>query len=269
MVQMLKGKGRMKETRVGGTQSISRTIHILRELATADLGGLRVVDLCERLQLEWPTAHRILLCLQQEQMVTHMAESKRYRLGPAVFQLGLAAASQFPLRETCRESLDRLAALTGDTVFLMARSGRNSVVIERREGTFPVKALMLDVGVWRPLGVGAAGLALLAALPEELAREIAHANRERILAYGDFDTDKLLAMVRDSHARGYALDEGYAFPEVTGVGLPVRSVSGLPIAAISVVAIKSRMTNERIKAGVKLLRREIKEIETRLTALST
>lgn len=247
-----------------GTQSIARAIRVLREFATADSRGLRVVDVCQRLQLEWPTVHRILLCLQREQMLEQAADTKRYRLGPAVFQLGLAAAPQFSLRETCREALDRLAQDTGDTVFLTARSASSSVVIERREGTFPVKALTLDVGVWRPLGVGAGGLAILAALPEEEAREITRLNSPRLSSCSDLTADALQALTRDSRARGYAIDAGHAFPEVCGVGVPIHAPSGAPIAAISISAIKSRMTNERIRQDVKLLRREIKDIEARM-----
>lgn len=254
---------------VEGTQSIARAIRVLREFATADARGLRVIDICERLELEWPTVHRILLCLQREQMLVPAEDTKRYRLGPAVFQLGLAAAPQFSLRETCREALDRLVHATGDTLFLTARSATHSVVIERREGTFPVKALTLEVGVWRPLGVGAGGLAILAGLPDEEARDITHVNAPRLSSCSDLTADALLALTRESRARGFAIDAGHAFPEVTGVGVAIRAPSGAPIAAISISAIKSRMTNERIKQGLKLLRREIAEIESHMSASSS
>lgn len=253
----------LRET-IGGTQSIRRAIEILREFATADSRGLRVVDLCERLDLERPTVHRILLCLKQEGMLMHSTDPKRYRLGPAVFQLGLAAASHFSLREICADALDRLAHETGDTVFLTERSANNSVVIERKEGDFQVKALTLDVGARRPLGVGAGGLAILAALQEEVAREIVQENADRLAAYGDLNHVGLMAMVRDSRVRGYALDEGHAFPEVTGIGLPLVTRSEVPIAAISIVAIRSRMTDERVARVVKLLRDEITRLEARL-----
>jgi DNA-binding IclR family transcriptional regulator len=42
--------------------------------------------------------------------------------------------------------------------------------------------------------------------------------------------------------------------------------SGVPIAAISVVAIRTRMTEERIASDVELLRDEIEQLETRLAS---
>lgn len=250
--------------KVGGTQSIRRAMEILREFATADSRGLRVVDLCERLQLGWPTVHRILLCLVQEQMLMHAADPKRYRLGPAVFQLGLAATPHFSLRELCAEALERLAHRAGDTVFLTTRSAGNSVVIDRKEGGFQIKALPLEVGARRPLGVGAGGLAILAALQDEEGRRIIKVNADRLASHSDLDAGSLMAMVLDSRARGYALDRGHAFPDVTGIGLPIMTRSGVPIAAISVVAIGARMTDERIASDVRLLREEIEQLEARL-----
>ena len=254
------------QEKVGGTQSIRRAIDILREFATADARGLRVVDLCERLQLGWPTVHRILLCLVQEQMLTLAADAKRYRLGPGIFQLGLAATPHFSLRELCAEALERLAHRTGDTVFLTMRSANNSVVVDRKEGGFHIKALPLGVGAQRPLGVGAGGLAILAALQEDVARKIVEANADRLASHGEIDAPGLIAMVLDSRVRGYALDVGHAFPEVTGVGLPIVTRSGVPIAAISIAAIRVRMTDERIASDVALLREEVKLLEARLAA---
>jgi DNA-binding IclR family transcriptional regulator len=242
-------------------------MEVLREFAAADSRGLRVVDLCERLQLGWPTVHRIVLCLVQEQMLMHAADPKRYRLGPAVFQLGLASTPHFSLRELCAEVLERLAQTLGDTVFLTTRSASSSVVVDRKEGSFEIKALPLDVGARRPLGVGAGGLAILAALPEKEARRIVELNADRLPAHSDLDARSLMAMVRDAQARGYALNQGHAFPDVTGIGLPIRTRAGVPIAAISVVGISARMTQERIAADLQRLRQEIEQLEARLASL--
>ena len=252
--------------KVEGTQSIRRAIDILREIVTADSRGLRVVDLCARLHLERPTVHRILLCLEQEQILMRAVNPKRYRLGPTVFQLGLAATPHFSLREICAEVLDRLAHETGDTVFLTMRSAYNSVVIDRKEGGFQIKALTLEVGARRPLGVGAGGLAILAAVQDEEAQDVVKVNADSLASHGDLNAERLMAMVFDSRVRGYALDIGHAFPDVTGVGLPILTRSGLPIAALSTVAIQTRMTDERIASHVKLLREAIKQLEARLAS---
>lgn len=260
--------GRAPREKVEGTQSIRRAIEVLREFATSDGSGLRVVDICARLQLGWPTAHRIIGCLLQERMLAQATDPKRYRLGPAVFELGLAATPYFGLRELCAGALDRLAHKTGDTVFLTTRSANDSVVVDRKEGGFHIKALPLEVGARRPLGVGAGGLAILAALPEKEAAKIMTVNAERLVGYGEINARLLDSMLRESRALGYALDVGRTFAEVSGVGLPILARSGVPLAAISIAAMRARMTEKRVASDASLLREEVRKIEASLSAMS-
>ena len=139
--------------KVAGTQSIQRAIDILHEVASCiDTHGLRLGELCARTGLSRPTLYRILACLEENRMLDRGATSRSYRLGPAVFHLGLAATQHHRLGDTCAFALDGLAANTGDTVFLTIRSGNDSVTIDRRVGTFPIQALSLNVGARRPLG---------------------------------------------------------------------------------------------------------------------
>lgn len=240
---------------------------ILREFGTAGRRGLRVADIRDRLELSWPTAHRMVSCMLEEQMLEPAGDPKRYRLGSAVFQLGLAATPYFSLRELCDDALERLAQQSGDTVFLAVRSAKNSVILDRREGGFQIKALPLEVGAQRPLGIGAGGLAILAALPEREAAKIMALNAHRLAFHGAIDAPRLAAMVRDTRERSYALDVGNAFPEVTGVGLPILT-AGVPVAAISIAAISSRITDERVASYVTLLRGEVERIEGLLANLN-
>ena len=63
------------------------------------------------------------------------------------------------------------APVFGDAAFAVVREGALSQCIARHVGTHPVQMLVIQVGTRQPLGVGAAGLALLAALPNEHAME--------------------------------------------------------------------------------------------------
>ncbi|HZQ61201.1 MAG TPA: helix-turn-helix domain-containing protein, partial [Casimicrobiaceae bacterium] len=148
-----------------GTQSIQRAAMLVRVIASRSRTGMRLSEVVQHAHLERSTARRILKCLAAEGLVTQDAASRRYFLGPLVFELGLAAAPRFNLVDTCRPSLQRIAEKTGDTVFLTVRSGYDSVCLDRREGSFPIKALMMEPGTRRPLGAGAGGLALLMLLP--------------------------------------------------------------------------------------------------------
>jgi DNA-binding IclR family transcriptional regulator len=246
-----------------GTQAIQRAALVLRLLA-AGPGGIRFADVVKRSGLQHPTAHRILKGLIAEGLAIHGPGSRHYALGPLVFELGLAARPQLDLASLCAPALDRIAAKTGDTVFLTARSGYDSVCVDRRSGSFPIKTLTLDVGTRRPLGVGAGGLALLLLLGAREVEEIVAANAHRVGSYNNLTASALLASVERSRRLGYALNDVHNTTGATTLGLPIVNRYGHPFAALSVGTISSRMPRERQVEIAAMLRAEIRQIESAL-----
>jgi DNA-binding IclR family transcriptional regulator len=210
--------------------------------------------------LRRPTAHRLLKALAAEGMLIQHADSRRYSLGPLVFELGLAAAHQFNLRDICQPVLSLLAEQTGDTSFLFVRSGNDAVCIARVQGTYPIQTPAVPVGSRQPLGVNAGGLALLSALPQQEVEEIIEAVAPRVGVYGNLDAEEMHELWARARKAGYAMIGNRAVPGVTAVGLPVMSETGLPIAAITAAAIHSRMTEARVAEILPLLRNATQEV---------
>jgi DNA-binding IclR family transcriptional regulator len=255
------GKPRPNGTNASGTQALQRASLLLRLIASHGRSGVRLSDVVKESGLEHPTVHRILKGLMAEGLVMQAAESRRYFLGPLVFELGLAATPQFKLTDICGPALQRIAEKTGDTVFLIVRSGNDSVCIDRKEGSFPIKTFTLDVGVRRPLGAGAGGLALLMLLPDETVNDIVGANATRITGYNNLTVPALLKALRRSRELGYALNDIHNTTGATTLSLPIVNRYGEPFAAISIGAISSRMNDERQKQLASILRGEIRLIE--------
>lgn len=244
-----------------GTQSIQRAAMLVRVIASRSRTGLRLAEVVQHAHLERSTARRILKCLVAEGLVMQDAESRRYFLGPLIFELGLAAAPQFNLVDIFRPSLQRIADKTGDTVFLTVRSGYDSVCLDRREGSFPIKTLTLEVGTRRPLGAGAGGLALLMLLPDEAVKEIVTSNGVRFTTYNHLTVPALLKMLTRARALGYALNDIHITPGASSLGMPVVNRWGHPFAAISVGAIESRMGRERQGEIAETIRTEVRLLE--------
>ena len=249
---------------ISGTQSIHRAIVLLRAIASRGRAGSRLLDLAKHAKLTPPTAHRILRCLVAENIVAQDPDTHRYLLGHLVFELGLAAAPQFNLRQIVEPSLRRVAEKTGDTAFLIARSGFDTVCLDRKEGAFPIKALTLDVGTRRPLGVGAGGMALLLSLPDDEIERIVAANGTRLKDYGRLNVPILTGMIARSKQLGFALNDRQETPGVISVGMAVANRYGPPYAAISVGAISSRMSGERQKEIAAIVKSEVRALEKRL-----
>ena len=250
-------------TRLTGTQSIERALTLVREIAAHNRGGSRLLDLATRTGLQRPTVHRMLKCLAAENMVQQDSDTHRYFLGPMVFELGLTAAPRFNLREICQPALTRIAEATGDTVFLTHRSGLDSVCLDRREGTFPIKTFTLEIGMRRPLGVGTGSLAILSSLAEEEIQRVVAANSGRLPEYG-LNGPALIAQVKRSQKLGYALREVPGLAGVRSVGQTLRNQSGIAFAALSVSTISSRMSEKRATEVAVLLKNESRQIERQL-----
>ena len=162
---------------------------VIKLLGEVGEKGARMAEIADGLGLKTSTAHRIVSALERHGLIEREQATKRYRLGLALFSLGAAAADGTGLRKVSRPALLRLAAQTGDTVFLMARSGFNVVCVDRQEGSYVLDSLTGHVGGQIPMGVGPASQAILAFLPAEEAEIIINANAPLYGRYNGLTAD--------------------------------------------------------------------------------
>lgn len=248
------------EGKGSGTQSIERAARILREIACFSVHGLRLSDLASQLKLERPTIHRILGCLVREGLVMQHPQSRRYLLGHGLYELGLTAATQFKMQAICEPSLKRIAEATSDIAFLTIRSGSDAISVARVEGGEPIDVPAIEIGVHRPLGVGAGSLALLMLLPDDEIARLCNANAKRLIAYG-LSVPRLLNIVKHSQELGYATHDGSLLPGLSGIGTVIQDSDGAPLAALSVTAIADSLPASRQQEILSLLRTESRVIQ--------
>ena len=248
-----------------GTQVIRRTAVLLRLLTAHNRIGMRLVDLYRGAGIQRSTAHRLLQGLVAERLVTQHQQSKRYFLGLAIYEMGLAAAPPLQLRDLCQPHLLAVAEQTGDTVFLSVRSGFDGVCIDRKEGAFPIKAFVLEPGRRRPLSVGSGNIAILSGLPDDEITRICAANQARVTEryprYSDAEFERRLGEVRRT---GYALTDVLETVGVRAVAMRIRDASGEAFAAISVSTLNSRLEGERVREVVTYLADAVAAVEAEL-----
>ena len=228
-----------------GIQSLDRALAILRSTARRRDAGIRLAEIVTECALNRSTAHRFMQALAELGLLTQDLTG-RYAIGPEIVRLaGHAPVVSNRVVETAAIRR-RLAEETGDTVFLSESDGAGMTCTARDEGHWPVKVLTLDVGTWRPLGVGAGGIALLGAHPAETRAALVEANAAQYSAFG-LDPDDVLDLAEAAATRGYAVDRGRVLTGVTGIGVVLPHSASWPApASLSIAATSDRMTDSRI-----------------------
>lgn len=240
-----------------GAQNMRRALQVLRVLGQRHDEGMSVNEVVAATGLERSTTHRLLTCLVEEHFADRDAGTRRYRLGVEAMRLGFATLSRAPLVATYEPVIQRLARISEDTVYLLARQGDYTVCLRREDGAFPVKIFSTRVGDIRPLGIGVGGMALLAsASDEEVARILTH-HAQAFEAAG-LTADRLGKVIARTRRTGYSEMADTITDGVAGVGAVIPDSSGAPFAAISIASIKPRMTPARRSELGQMLLDELK-----------
>lgn len=247
-----------------GTQAVDRALALLKLIAT-QAAGVTTRSLVERSGLSRPTAHRLLRSLAAEGFIDRTPDGRGWALGPETFLMGLIAQERYNVEDSARPSLQRLAEETGESAFLSVRRGNEMVCLLREEGSFPVRSFVLHVGARFPLGVGTAGLAVLAFLPLDLVDGLLGDTRDRRASlgaqHGDAQIRELLSRTR---ASGVSLNPGRILEGSWGMGAAVFDSHQQPVWALSITGIEPRFREDRRPALGRVLLDEAHRLTQRL-----
>jgi DNA-binding IclR family transcriptional regulator len=238
-----------------GAQSLIRAIGLLKLVAQQPRLGMSLGEVVAASGLHRATTHRLLRAFVKERLLVQ-DKARRFYPGIELWLMGKAAAARFNLLELAQPRIERIASETGDTALVCSRSGDEVVYLARCEGEFPIKALTINVGDRRPLGVSSGSLAILAFLDETERKQILASLPRALKKFPDFSVGLIERLIVQTRRNGYSLNPILHKRGEDALGVPVLDAQGLPIAAFTLTAISARMTTPRIKELVRLLQRE-------------
>lgn len=234
---------------------LGRAAALLRAVAAEGEQAVTTSDLARRTGLARPTAHRLLVALAEEGFLDRDAGTGRWLLGPELFLMGSLAAERYDIGDAARPVLRELARETGESAFLSARRGDETVCLAGEEGSFPLRSHVLYPGIRFPLGVASAGLVILAHLPD---RDI-----EDYLARTDLSTDwgstharpELSQRITATRESGWCVNPGLLVEGSWGMAAAVFDQRDEPRWALSLTGVESRFrADRRDELGSLLLR---------------
>lgn len=215
-----------------GVQVISRVGHILRALA-ADPAGLSLAEVVVRTRLPKSTAYRLLLALEQEDLVASV--DGRFRIGRALN--GGAMPWYDELRRRARPLMEHLAVQVQETVDLGVLVGNRIMFIEqvRWNRELTVGAIVGELYVAH---ASALGKALLAGSVDHQALTL-DKPLERLTDSTVVDAEALARELAVIAGEKLAYDREEFHPGVAGLATYALTGDGSPVA-IGIVVPSAR-----------------------------
>ena len=228
-----------------GPAVVSRVGAILRGVGAHQPAGVSTTQLARDIGLTRPTCHRLLGLLMQEGLVDRDGRTGAWHLGPELYLLGTRSASRYDVTRHSHDIVRQLAEATGESAFLSARRGDETVCLLRVDGAFPLRSHVLHEGIRFPLGVASAGLVILAHLPDaELVAYLAHA--DLVPAWGaEHGPEALRERAELTRVEGWATNPGLLVEGSWGMGAAVFDAGGSPAWALSLTGVESRFRADR------------------------
>ena len=239
-----------------GPKTLRRGLQILDVLRAAGTEGLKITEISARTGIFRTTVYRFLDVLLEMHYVRELGPGRRFVLNVERFH---AAHAQEARIEAFKPILRRISHACGDSSFLVCRSEADSLCVHREIGSYPVQVLSVTIGHRQPLGVGAAGLALLASQPEGEIQTVLQANENRLEKFGGMTTEQMRRLIRSTQERGWSVVGNAAVPGVLGVGVPVPHRLGRVEFAISVSSMIDRMPAKRQREIIELITGELRQ----------
>jgi DNA-binding IclR family transcriptional regulator len=206
---------------------------------------LTLTEISERVELHKSTAHRVLATLENRRFVQHDPATGKYRLGLRVLELAMLVVEHMDIRRVAQPFLQRLSDDFRETIDLGVLDGTDVVYLDVIESPQRVK-LAAAPGERLPACCTSSGKAILAYLPEKQARQIMVQGLRRYTANTIVSPEDLLADLRSTHERGFAISRSEFENGINAVAAPILDSKNRPIAVVALAGPSFRLSSERM-----------------------
>ncbi len=216
-------------------------------------------DIAQMLDLPKSTCYRLVRALQERGFLDKAGTSS-YQLGITFMRLSrVAVSSNRDIRLMALPSMKRIADAVKESVSLMRLMNHQVVCVESIEGQYSLRVSMQQ-GRVQPLHAGASSRVLLASLPEENWRKYLEFPLQRYTDTTITDFGALCENLQTVRSVGYAVSNGEIEVGPRAVAVPLMNNRDEVIAALSIEAPATRMSDDLVTNYIALLKQEAASI---------
>ncbi|MCB8818278.1 IclR family transcriptional regulator [Desulfosporosinus shakirovi] len=228
-------------------QSVNRALDILGCFKGQAI-ELGISEIPEKMELSKSTVYGLVNTRLTKGYLEQNPQTKRYRLGIKLFELGTLVYNRMDLRNEAKVFCEELGGKYNTTVHLAAHYGDEIVYIDKVDAPEAV-IVYSQTGKCATMHCTGVGKVILAFLSEdELKQVFAKEDFKKYTEHTITDQEELYRELRRIHSRGYAVDNEEIETGLRCIAAPIFNYMNQPVAAISVSAPTVRLPLEQIEA---------------------
>lgn len=193
--------------------------------------------------------------------------SSGFRLGIRILELARVARRSYGLSDVALPYMKTLANQFHQTVLLTRRIGNSIICVEREEAASQYVRLSYERGSRLSINAGASALVLLAWLTDDDIRALLGTDPLPSFTPATITgVEELIERLHTIRDTGFSLSMAEVDPDAMGIAAPVFAPNGTVTAAISIVAMQSRIPEGDRPAVIDAVREAAQQVSGTLGA---
>jgi IclR family transcriptional regulator, KDG regulon repressor len=248
----------------GNLSSTEKALKILLTFVpnNPEMGTL---ELSKHLAIHKSTVSRLLHLLTDYGFLQQNADTKKYKLGRSVAEIGNAVIRSLnnSIVNTALPFLKELSELVGESVALEMLSGTDVILACHVEGQHHIR-FSFTLGEKVPTNVAAGAKSMLAFCPPDVVNECLKNQFVKFNANTIVSKTKYREILEEVKLSGVSYDRGERYEDTHAIATPVFNLEGTPVAAVVIAGPAFRMTRQLLENIIVPLKKTAAEISQRL-----
>lgn len=221
--------------------SVTYRVTTLLDFISQHKGGIGSREAARETGIDRSAVSRLLIQLEKLGWVEQTGERGDYAVGPKLFAVAAAVRERDSLWKAAEPIFARLVQRHNETIYLTVLRDDGVVFREKLDCSHAIR-YVIELGTRFPLTTGAAGRAILSALPEDKVEEILAAGLKTYTPSSITDPDAYRVQLETDRRLGYAYSKSGWVKKGAGIAAPYFDAAGEVAGAITVSGPADRLT---------------------------
>ncbi|WP_036931779.1 IclR family transcriptional regulator [Proteocatella sphenisci] len=242
----------------GRIQSIERAISIM-DCFSKNSRELKLAEISDETGINKSTVHGILSTLKYHGFIGQDEKTQKYRLGLELLKYGDLVLGSIDISDIAKPVICMLSRTIGETVHIGISDGEEIVYILKAEPEDSIK-ISATIGSRNPLYLTADGRVILAHMDLDKIKSYIPENIKKSTENTVTDREQLIKDLEEIRKNGYAIDNEEIMEGIVCIAAPIFDHSGEAKYGMSILGPSSRLTGEKLKECIELIKIKTREI---------